>query len=125
MWEVKISDGSVVQQNGDFSLWRQTMTRCKEQGLHIESFTWEGKEVDNRGVECFIINDIVGSAARGIVRARIGLGTFRSNGKGRIQWKTLKGDPTFGNYSEVVKAEDAARFHEIAVERKVNEETAQ
>lgn len=125
MWEVTLSDGNVIEQEADFSLWRRTVGLCRERGLHLTSFKWNGEEVDPRGVHCFVIHDVVGSTSRGIVRARVGMGTFRSNGKGRIHWKTQVGDPAYGDYVEVVKPEKAATYMEVAVERKLDEETAE
>lgn len=118
MWKAKLSDGSVVEQSNDIALWRRTMNHCKEQGLQVVSFTWNDEEVDDRAVACFIINDAAGSTAHGLLRARVGLGTFRENGKGRIQWKTVVGDPKYGDYSEVVQAKDAATYREISIDRK-------
>jgi hypothetical protein len=120
MWKVELSDGHIVEQSKeiDITLWRKTMHRCKEHGLHVVSFTWNGEEVDDRAVACFVINDAVGSSAHGLVRLRFGLGIFRENGKGRIHWKTVIGNPKHGDYSEVVKPKDAETYRELAVDKK-------
>ncbi len=123
MWQATLSNNEVIQQSPDVSKWRkQVMERCNRDDLHLISFTWDGEEVDPRGESCFIINDVYGFAGAGVIRARLGLGTFRSNGKGRIIWKTLLGDPKCGNYSEVIPPEKAAVYMELAVERKIPHE---
>jgi hypothetical protein len=118
MWKIKLSNGDTVEQSEDQFLWRKIMNRCKENGLHIVSFTWNGKEIDDRATACFIINDVAGSTVRGLVRARVGLGSFRENGKGRIMWKTQVGNPTAGDYCEVIRPDKAQTYKEISIDRK-------
>lgn len=117
MWEVTLSDDSISQMNEDITLWRKIRDKCKQNGLHVTSLKWNGEEIDPRGKSVFIISDIVGTASQGIIRARIGLGTFRSNDKASIQWKTIKGDPEFGDHSQIVPASEARQYNELAIER--------
>ena len=124
MWKATLSDGSQFEQTSDVGEWRKLVGKCIAEGLHLTSFTYNDEEVDPRGQSCFIVYDAVGSMKQGMVRARVGIGTFRSNGKGHISWKTQVGNPEYGDYNEVIKPDEAAKYLDIAVERKLNEETA-
>jgi hypothetical protein len=109
-WEAILSNGEIFQ-GGDISSWRTLKRKCDEQQLHIHSLTRNAEEIDShpKAKSYFIIYDQWQSLMSKQARTRICFGSFRENGKARLQWEvinsTLADDP--GNYTEIVTPNNA------------------
>lgn len=112
-WKATLSNGEVVDEH-DMKSWRKLKAKCLVEGLKIRSLQFEGEEVDPRAISYFVIFDAVAFLFAKDQRFRRGVGSFRSNGKARIIWRTLEGNIQGGDYTEIVQPKNTS-WQEVAI----------
>lgn len=114
-WEATLTNGEVVKSDiaGE---WRKLVTKCKESDLKISSLKYDGKETDERAISYFVIHSAFSLMLSKITSMRIGLGSFRANGKCRIRWFNVEGQEIYTDHSQVIRPEKAEMYKPLTIE---------
>ncbi len=118
-WTAILSNGEKIEEQ-DMSSWRKLKGKCVQGELKIQSLEYEKQEVDPKAVSYFVIFDVITFIFSKNQRIRRGIGSFQTNGKARIKWETIQGNPQNGNYTEVVQPKDTF-WQELSVEVERNQ----
>ena len=118
-WTAILSNGEKIEEQ-DMSSWRKLKGKCVQGELKIQSLEYEKQEVDPKAVSYFVIFDVITFIFSKNQRIRRGIGSFHTNGKDRIKWETIQGNPQNGNYTEVVQPKDTF-WQELSVEVERNQ----
>ena len=110
-WTALLSNGEKFD-GGDISSWRTLKSKCDSENLTIRALLRGDEEIDlhQKVISYFIMYDQVTTIFTQLSRTRICFGSFRENGKARLQWEVINstlGGEDFGNYTEVVKPDNA------------------
>lgn len=103
----------------DMSSWRELKKKCDEENLSIVALLRDGKEIDPhpKAKSYFIMYDTMTTLTNSLQRTRICYGSFRENGKARLDWKVVQSnfDNSFGEHVEIVVPENAQSWQELCI----------
>lgn len=114
-WRATLINGKIVSSD-QAGAWKLLVHNCKQNSLKITSLKYNDEEVDDRAISYFVIHSSfasINSKARSI---RIGLGSFRANGKCNIRWFNVEGDPIYPDHKEVIMPKKAEMYKPLTIE---------
>lgn len=114
-WRATLTNGEVVESDQAGS-WKLLVSKCKDKDLKIASLKYNDKEIDTRAVSYFVIHSGFASLNSELRSMRIGLGSFRPNGKCNIRWFNVAGEPLYTDHKQIIKPEQAKMYKPLAIE---------
>lgn len=117
-WKAILSNSEIFE-GGDIGAWRVLKNKCDAENLTIKKLLRDDKEVDPHPatVSYFIMYDQVTTLISKQSRTRICFGSFRKNGKARLQWEVINntlGSEDRGNHTRIVSG-DNEMWKELAI----------
>lgn len=114
-WEATLTNGDVVSSDRAGE-WKKLVELCKTKELKISSLKYNNEEIDDRAVSYFVIHSGFASINSEIRSMRIGLGSFRPNGKCKISWFNVAGNTIYSDHKQIIRPEKAEMYKPLTIE---------
>ena len=118
MWEAKLTNGETRTQKkrNDITEWREFYNYCKQHGLEITEFKFNGKVFDKNADMYFVVFRQTAYGNPAYNQFRIGIGSYRKKtNKSRVEWRHVEN-------GELDYVEMDRQIHPVATKLGINKD---